>query len=133
MKAIHFLTGATGFVGSNLVLELLGQPETEVYALIRPAGESSEERLQAALHHAAHAAGYGDALDQSIAERCHAVEGDIHSENCGTSAGAFPRPDEFWHVAASLRYEDRYAAEIFRTNVEGTHNALALAGTTGVE
>jgi thioester reductase-like protein len=83
MKAIHFLTGATGFVGANLVLELLGQPETEVYALIRPAGESSEDRPQAALHRAAYAAGYGDALDQSISERCHAVEGDIYSENRG--------------------------------------------------
>jgi nucleoside-diphosphate-sugar epimerase len=61
------------------------------------------------------------------------VEGDIQSENCGTGAGSFPRPDQFWHVAASLRYEDRYAAEIFRTNVEGTRNALALARSCGVE
>src|SRR5215831_12196390 len=133
MKAIHFVTGATGFVGSNLVLELLGQPETEVYALVRHAEESSESRLQSALRHAARAAAHGYGLDQAISERCHAVEGDIHSETCGVRSGTFPSPDQFWHVAASLRYEDRYAAEIHRTNVEGTRNALALARSIGLQ
>src|SRR5689334_15532716 len=110
MKATHFVTGATGFVGSNLVLELLGQAQTEVYALVRPAEESCESRLQSALRHAARAAGRGYGLDHAISERCHAVEGDIHSETCGVRSDAFPSPDQFWHVAASLRYEDRYAA-----------------------
>ena len=132
MKAIHFVAGATGFVGSSLVLELLGQTETEVYALVRPAEESAELRLQSALRHAARAAGYGHGLDQAISERCHPVEGDIHRDNCGTDASSFPRPDQFWHVAASLRYEDRYAQEIHRTNVEGTRNALALARLIGL-
>ncbi|HEY6273840.1 MAG TPA: SDR family oxidoreductase [Terriglobales bacterium] len=133
MTTIHFVTGGTGFVGSNLILELLGEPRTEVYALTRPTGQPAETRLQSALRHAARAAGHYDGLDGAIARRCHALEGDIHSENCGVSAGTFPRPDQFWHVAASLRYEDRYAAEIFRTNVEGTRNALALARCSGVE
>jgi nucleoside-diphosphate-sugar epimerase len=132
MKAIHFVTGATGFVGSNLVLELLGQAETEVNALVRPAEESSESRLQSALRHAARAAGDGNRLDQAISERCHAVEGDIHSANCGAHAGTFPAPGQFWHVAASLRYEDRYANEIYQTNIEGTRNALALARLSGL-
>lgn len=133
MATTHFVTGGTGFVGSNLILELLSDPATEVYALTRASGQSAEARLHTALRHAARAAGHDDALDGSIASRCHAVEGDVHNESCGVSAGAFPKPDQFWHVAASLRYEDRYAAEIFRTNVEGTRNAIALARSTGVE
>jgi thioester reductase-like protein len=102
-------------VGSNLILELLNDPGTEVYALTRAAGQSAEARLQSALRHAPRAAGQDDALDGAIAGRCHAVEGDVLNENCGVSADAFPKFDQFWHVAASLRYEDRYAAEIFRT------------------
>lgn len=133
MTTSHFVTGGTGFVGSNLILELLGEPGTEIYALTRTSGQSAEERLGAALRHAARAAGHEDALDDAIAGRCHAVQGDVHSENCGVGNGSFPRPDQFWHVAASLRYEDRYAAEIFRANVEGTRNALALAHSSGVE
>jgi len=133
MRAIHFLTGGTGFVGSNLILELLSDPGTEVYALTRGAGQSAEVRLQSALRHAARAAGHEDALNGAIAERCHAVDADVHAEHCGVSTAALPKPDQFWHVAASLRYEDRYAAEIFRTNVEGTRHALALARSTGVE
>ncbi len=133
MATTHFVTGGTGFVGANLILELLGDPGTVIYALTRASGQPGEVRLQSALRHAARAAGHDDTLDRAIAERCHAVEGDIHSENCGVRADASPRPDQFWHVAASLRYEDRYTAEIFRTNVEGTRNVLALARVSGVE
>ena len=130
-KTIHFVTGATGFLGSNLILELLGRPGNDVYSLVRSREQSSEVRLESALRHAARAAGCGDALDSAISERCHAVEGDVLNENCGVRGGSFPRPDQFWHVAASLRYEDRYAAEIHRTNFEGTRNALALARSIG--
>jgi nucleoside-diphosphate-sugar epimerase len=132
MASIHMVTGATGFVGSNLVLELLSQSDAEVYALVRPGGEAVRPRLESTLQHAARAAGYGSALDRAILERCHALEGDVQSENCGTSAENIPHPDQFWHGAGSLRYEARYAAEIYRTNVEGTRHALNLAKCIGL-
>lgn len=81
MKAVHFVTGATGFVGSNLILELLGHAEVEVYALVRASHEPSDLRLRNALRHAARAAGHGATFDHAIAERCHAVEGDVHNPN----------------------------------------------------
>lgn len=133
MASVHVVTGATGFVGSNLVLELLGRPDTQVYALVRPAGDSVRSRLDSALQHAARAAGYRSTLDRVIGERCQAVEGDVQHENCGACAMGVPPPDQFWHVAGSLRYEDRYGPEIYRTNVEGTRNALALARALGVQ
>src|SRR5215472_6613116 len=92
MTTTHFFTGGTGFVGSNLILELLSDPGNEVYALTRAAGQSAEVRLQSALRHAARAAGHDDALDDAISGHCHAVEGDVHGENCGVGAGAFPKP-----------------------------------------
>lgn len=69
MKAIHFVTGATGFVGSDLVWELLDQPDTEVYAPVRWEEEPSEVRLRSALRHAGRSAGEGSRLDQAISER----------------------------------------------------------------
>ena len=52
----HLVTGATGFVGAALVLELLARdPAAEVYCLVRGASMAeSAARLQAALSTAAH-------------------------------------------------------------------------------
>jgi nucleoside-diphosphate-sugar epimerase len=127
VNAAHFVTGATGFVGSNLVLELLGQPDAHIYALVRPGQEPASVRLRNALMGSARAAGYGRSLNRAVEERCHAVEGNIEEKACGVDALRLPRLTNFWHVAASLRFEDRYADEIYRANVEGTRNALALA------
>lgn len=133
MKAAHFVTGATGFVGSNLVLELLAQAKTEIYSLVRPWSESPQTRLETALRRAARAAGHGNSLDRVISTRCHAVEGDIQSANCGVHERRLPRLDQFWHLAASLRFEERYAEEIYQANMDGTRNALALARRCGLE
>jgi len=127
VKAAHFVTGATGFVGSNLVLELLAEPDVQIFALVRPGSEAVSARLHKALVSAAWAAGHGASLNRAIEERCHAVEGDIGQEACGVNTARLPRCAQFWHAAASLQFEDRYAEEIYRANVEGTRNALALA------
>lgn len=127
MKAAHFVTGATGFVGSNLVLELLAQPDAHIFALVRPGSEGVSARLRKALASAAWAAGHGASLNRAIEERCHAVEGNIGEEACGVDSDRLPHLDHFWHAAASLQFEDRYADVIYRANVEGTRNALTLA------
>lgn len=128
----HFVTGATGFVGANLILELLGDPAARIFALVRPGREGATARLRAALMNAAECAGMGEAMAHEIQTRCTAIEGDLSQEHCGIGLAALPRVDEFWHSAASLRYEDRYEAEIFETNVQGTRNALELARRCGV-
>jgi nucleoside-diphosphate-sugar epimerase len=127
VKVAHFVTGATGFVGSNLVLELLARSDAHIYALVRPGQEAASVKLRNALICSARAAGLGQSLNRAIDERCHAVQGNVEEEACGVDAGRLPRFTQFWHAAASLRFEDRYAEEIYRANVEGTRNALALA------
>ncbi len=128
----HFVTGATGFVGANLILELLSDPSARILALVRPGKEGAAARLREALSNAAACAGMGSEMEHAIRTRCTAIEGDLSQEHCGIGIAALPQVDEFWHSAASLRYEDRYEAEIFETNVEGTRNALDLARRCGV-
>lgn len=124
--SIHFVTGGTGFVGSAIILELLRQTDVEVVAVVRPGTQTAEERLQNALERACQAYNYGKDVLQAVKERCHAIPGDLHAERCGVSAD-FPRVDQFWHCAASLQYEDRYQAEIYATNLDGTRHAVELA------
>ncbi|HVH47986.1 MAG TPA: SDR family oxidoreductase [Labilithrix sp.] len=127
--AIHLVTGATGFVGGALVLELLDRTNDEIIGLTRPAGGDANARLMASLRTAAEA--YGRAPEDLPLHRVRAVAGDVTLPECGVD-GAL-RAHVLWHAAASLRYEDRYADEIRSTNVDGTRQALALARRAGVE
>ena len=56
------LTGATGFLGSSLALELLGSGRERVYCLVRPRGDVAT-RLRRAVLSAADSAGITDGLD----------------------------------------------------------------------
>ena len=131
MRDIHFITGATGFVGSCLVLELLRQTEDPILCLVRPGKEGSDTRLFTLLRSAAEAYGYEEGVCLAIRERCHAIPGDLLKELCGVEMT--PRVTHFWHCAASIQYEDRYKEKIFQTNVEGTRHALDLAHALKVD
>jgi nucleoside-diphosphate-sugar epimerase len=125
----HLVTGATGFVGGALVLELLDRTSDRIIALARPGpspGEDAHSRLIASLRHAATA--YGRDPDDLDLGRVRGVAGDVTAPACGVDG---IRADVVWHSAASLRYEDRYADEILATNVDGTRNVVEMARRAG--
>jgi thioester reductase-like protein len=127
MKKVHLVTGGTGFVGLGLILELLRQSELEIVCLVRPGKEPADARLYRLLQEAARAYEYEEEIVQAIPARCSVLQGDVRQEHCGVFTTLDYSIEQFWHVAASLRYEPHAAQEIFATNVEGTKHALNLA------
>jgi nucleoside-diphosphate-sugar epimerase len=122
------VTGATGFVGSAIILELLVRSEVRIIGIVRgQPGQSPTERLQQTLHTLVDAYAYGHETHRLVAERVSAWAGDVWEPRCGVTERGAGRVTEFWHCAASLQYMDRYKTLIERTNVEGTRHALELA------
>ncbi|MBI4629100.1 MAG: NAD-dependent epimerase/dehydratase family protein, partial [Candidatus Rokubacteria bacterium] len=101
------VTGGTGFVGANVVRELLAQGRT-VRVLARPRGE---RRALAGLRVEI---AEGDLLDAASLRR--AVAG-VHT---------------VFHVAADYRLWAPDPRELFRANVEGTRAVLQSAADAGV-
>jgi dihydroflavonol-4-reductase len=101
-----FVTGASGFIGSNLVQELLARGH-RVKALLRPGAD--ERGLQGLKFERA----TGDILDRKLLQR--------EMEGC----------DWCFHVAASYQLWMRNYAPMYEINVEGTRNVLDAAGKAG--
>jgi len=101
-----FVTGASGFIGSNLVQELLARGH-HVKALLRPGAD--ERGLQGLKYERV----TGDILDRKLLVR----------EMDGT--------DWCFHTAASYHLWLRNYAPMYETNVEGTRNVLEAAGKVG--
>jgi dihydroflavonol-4-reductase len=101
-----FVTGASGFIGANLVHELVARGH-RVKALLRP--ESDARGLYGAEFQRV----TGDILDRPLLER--------EMEGC----------DWCFHVAATYSLWMRNYAPMYETNVEGTRNVLEAAGKAG--
>ncbi len=132
---IALLTGATGFLGSSLAVELLRSDRERVYCLVRPRGDITA-RLHAAVRAAADAAGIEGGLDEQL-HRLVPLAGDIGAPGLGLtpedrSQLESNQPDEVWHSAASLRYEDKHKGEIVATNVGGTTNLVETVAGLGI-
>lgn len=123
----HLVTGATGFVGGALVLELLEKTEDRVLCLVRSDGQrTSDDRLEESLREAAHAYALEHVL-AAAGDRCVALEGDLRRPLCGVQPDALGDVARIWHCAASLQYEDEHREAIWDTNVAGTEHVLDLA------
>lgn len=130
------ITGSTGFVGRHFTYRAL-ERDLAMFALARGRdGASARDRVVAAVDAAA--ASYYEVLDtRHLTALCGVLDGDITVPLCGVDADWIAEHsgsvDEFWHIAASVEFDERKAESIYRQNVDGTRNALALAAALGVK
>ncbi len=128
---VHLVTGATGFVGAALVLELLAQTSDEVACLVRPSDDldRARTRLTEALERAC-ALYERPELLPLVEARCRTVPFDLRRAD----APPAQLPDgvtEVWHCAASLRFKQAQRARILEQNVEGTRRMLEISTAIG--
>ncbi len=119
-----FLTGATGFLGSHLVAELLARTGARIHCLVRASDDASAfERLRQSL------------VDREIwreehAGRLLAIAGDLAEPRFGLSEEAFralaQRVDLVYHCGAWVNFNYPYKL-LKPANVLGTVEALRLA------
>jgi dihydroflavonol-4-reductase len=101
-----FVTGASGFVGANLVLELAARGH-RVRALVRPNAD----------------------LRGLIGASCEQVQGDVSDR--GWLEKAMLGCDWCFHVAASYHLWLRDYKPMYAANVEGTRHVLEAAAAAG--
>ena len=119
------LTGATGTIGSALVLELLKNPQSRLTLLVRARDSADLQARMASMHKF-----WGLPADQGAAQRIQAVLGDIVLPDFGLNADELQRlasdTTHIIHCAASVKL-NMSLDEARATAVKPTRSILALA------
>jgi nucleoside-diphosphate-sugar epimerase len=133
-KYCVLLTGATGFIGKEFLLQAAANPQIEtVYCLIRPrttiqkgTGDTliitSHERGQALL----------EALEigQPYVTKFHFITGDVEQEGLGISDSDYEKLREcithVVHAAANVSLDEPFP-KAFKSNVEAPRHAMAIS------
>jgi len=131
-----FLTGATGFLGTYLVAEILETTQAEIFCLVRPKrGENSKLRIEKQMRH------YDmwpqdAAWQQAWDTRLHVVEGDVTLPRMGLQDAVYEtlarQLDTIFHGAAHVNFIYPYEA-LRATNVLGLHEIIQFAFHTRIK
>ncbi|MCZ7471830.1 thioester reductase domain-containing protein [Agrobacterium sp. O3.4] len=116
-----FLTGATGFLGTYLLHELLRAPARKVTCLVR--GDDGMNRLRQAFRQY-------DLPQSVLTERVTTLTGELSKPNLGLAAADYDHivrnADCIFHNGAEVHHLHRYE-RLRETNVLGTREVLKLA------
>nr|WP_241258849.1 amino acid adenylation domain-containing protein [Rhodococcus aetherivorans] len=120
------LTGATGFLGSFLVRELLDRTDAQIWCLVRAdSAAHGLERIESAMQR------FGSSRDGD-GDRIVAVPGDLAEDRLGLTAEQFSdlaeRIDVIVHNGARVNHIETYG-RLHRPNVLATEELLRLAAT----
>ncbi|MDQ0169836.1 amino acid adenylation domain-containing protein/thioester reductase-like protein [Paenibacillus tundrae] len=127
LKPEHvLLTGATGYLGSHVLQQLILHSDTKIYTLVRrPSdGTTAMQRLSNVMQ------GYfGNEVALQLQSRVEIIEGDLEQPNLGLTGEqktyVQATIDRVIHCAADVRHFGD-AAQFAKTNVEGTVALLDL-------
>jgi long-chain acyl-CoA synthetase len=121
---VILLTGATGFVGTEVARRLIGDGDLSVVALVQARDADHARRL------ARRAWDGRPELTDAIGRGIEVIAGDVTEPQFGLEPAAYEglvhRLTHIVHTAANVRF-DAPLEELRRTNVVGTANVLALA------
>ncbi|SDW66822.1 amino acid adenylation domain-containing protein/thioester reductase domain-containing protein [Marininema mesophilum] len=120
------LTGATGFLGSSILEQLLGFPETVIYCLVRNQKQTSiEQKVREKMQFY-----FGSSIIEKMENRVHFIEGDLSKEYLDLTPNIREQLiqdiDSIIHCGGDVRhYGDR---EYFiQVNVESTKYLLQMS------
>jgi acyl-coenzyme A synthetase/AMP-(fatty) acid ligase/thioester reductase-like protein len=133
VKQVHIITGANGYLGSHLALDILAKrPDDRIVCLARADDRSARERVLDAVTQAAHTCGH--VLDPGALVRLEVVDANPLRANPGLGERLRERVGDastFWHVAATVRFTESEPGELDRINSDGAMHALDIAIEAG--